>query len=146
MARVDGEIKYAVQMKITKNRMDMVPAAELKPYGSKKLIAFLENAIEFVMPTQRGNNEKFVLSKNDVGGMPIEILGLTDIDGVLKYLCKWRNHHKVVTSRDASEKFPQMIIAYLEAQIDFSSPPVSEISWTRGKVNSFSKITQNLIV
>lgn len=77
VSKINGAIKYATLLKLTKNRIDMFPALEVALYGQQKLITFLENAVDFTMPTQRGNLVKINLSNNEVNGKPTEILGMT---------------------------------------------------------------------
>lgn len=55
----------------------MVSTNRLELHAPEKLIGFLENGIQFMMPTQRGiNSMKMVLSENEVDGIPTEILGI----------------------------------------------------------------------
>lgn len=77
VSKINGVIEYATLLKLTKNRIDMFPALEVALYGQQKLITFLENAVDFIMPTQRGNLVKINLSNNEVNGKPTEILGMT---------------------------------------------------------------------
>lgn len=51
-------------------------------------------------------------------------IGCTDISGEIKYFCLWPNDkRKIIPSAMAQQLFPQMIIEYLENNVDLNALP-----------------------
>lgn len=94
VARIDGYIQYATLMKISRNRMEMVSTNRLELHAPEKLIGFLENGIQFMMPTQRGINSMKISLSNEVDRIPTEILGIFYIIALYGHVTSklWRHH------------------------------------------------------
>lgn len=60
-------------------------------------------------------------SKLEAGRVPKEILGVTDVGGVLRFLMKWEELENAtfVLAKEANEAYPQLVIDFYESKLKF---------------------------
>lgn len=62
-----------------------------------------------------------VLTHLEPGRVPKEILGVTDVGGVLRFLCEWQDSDKAnfILAKALNEAYPQLVIDFYESKLKF---------------------------
>ena len=104
----EKERKLRKKQKLRKENQEQEEArTEIVSGGSQNLL-------------QRQTTEE-VLTHLEPGRVPKEILGVTDVGGVLRFLCEWQNSDKAnfILAKALNEAYPQLVIDFYESKLKF---------------------------
>jgi len=103
-------------------------------------------------PKKKKKNESKRANGFDRGMVAEEILGATETSGEVHFLIKWKNVNdaELVPSRITNLKIPQMVIAFYEARLTWSTNSNKSSdetddpeATTNGEKNSNAEVTEN---